>query len=113
MMKFAYPRLAILACVGAALLACGDDGTGPDTTPIVREATLSGDITADRTLHSDTVYTLSGFVHVANGATLTIEPGTRIVGDPDVLGTEGKWLRLPTLGCGSWIDDGSHLGVVR
>ena len=38
-------------------------------------------ITASRTFHSDTTYVLSGFVKVSNGATLTIEPGTKIVGD--------------------------------
>jgi hypothetical protein len=50
-------------------------------------ATITGDITANRTLFSDTVYTISGFVHVANGAVLTIQPGTRIVGDQNVLGS--------------------------
>jgi hypothetical protein len=50
-------------------------------------ATITGDITANRTLFADTVYTISGFVHVANGATLTIQPGTKIVGDQAVLGS--------------------------
>src|SRR3982750_932972 len=36
-------------------------------------ATINQDITADRTLFADTAYMLSGFVHVLNGATLTIE----------------------------------------
>ena len=44
---------------------------------------LVTDITADRTLHSDTVYTLGQYVHVANGATLTIEAGTEIRGLPN------------------------------
>jgi hypothetical protein len=43
---------------------------------------LSADITASRRLDSDTVYTLTAFVHVTNGATLTIEPGTRVEGNP-------------------------------
>lgn len=38
-------------------------------------------VTQNTTLHADTTYVLSGFVKVTNGATLTIEPGTRIVGD--------------------------------
>ena len=38
-------------------------------------------ITANRTFHSDTTYVLSGYVKVSNGATLTIEEGTTIVGD--------------------------------
>ena len=50
-------------------------------------ATITGDITANRTLFADTLYTISGFVHVANGATLTIQPGTKIVGDQAVLGS--------------------------
>jgi len=50
-------------------------------------ATISADITANRTLTADTVYTLQGFIRVANGATLTIEAGTRIVGDFETLGS--------------------------
>jgi hypothetical protein len=38
-------------------------------------------VTQSTTLRADTTYVLSGFVKVTNGATLTIEPGTRIVGD--------------------------------
>ncbi|HEY7396621.1 MAG TPA: fibronectin type III domain-containing protein [Gemmatimonadaceae bacterium] len=41
---------------------------------------ISDDITADRTLYADTTYTLKGFIHVTNGAKLTIEPGTTIKG---------------------------------
>jgi hypothetical protein len=50
-------------------------------------AVISEDITADRTLFADTVYTLQGFIHVANGATLTIQPGTQILGDFNTLGS--------------------------
>jgi hypothetical protein len=56
------------------------------TTDLV-PATLSADITANRTLYADTVYTLSGYVKVSNGATLTIQPGTRIIGDTTVTGS--------------------------
>ena len=59
--------------------------TTPADGPAV--ATISSDITADRTLHADTTYTLSGFVHVPAGVTLTIEPGTTILGDYDTLGS--------------------------
>ena len=48
---------------------------------------LSGNITADRTLDRDTVYVLHGFVKVQNGAQLTIESGTRIVGDSTIPGS--------------------------
>ena len=44
-------------------------------------ADITTDITASRTLHAETTYTLKGYIHVANGATLTIEPGTTILGD--------------------------------
>lgn len=44
--------------------------------------TITGDVLADRTLTADTIYELGSFVHVANGATLTIEAGTRMEGLP-------------------------------
>ena len=52
--------------------------------PRVRTLTA---VPQDLTLHSDTTYVLSGFVQVANGATLTIQPGTRIVGDTTIAGS--------------------------
>lgn len=58
----------------------------------VKAATLSGNLTANRTLTEDTVYTLSGYVKVTSGATLTIQPGTRIVGDTTVPGSS-LWIR--------------------
>lgn len=77
--------------VTAALLAtaaCSETtAPSPNSTGNTGAATLTGPITANRTLHADTVYTLSGFVKVANGATLTIEPGTKIVGDTTVPGS--------------------------
>ena len=48
-------------------------------------ADITTDITASRTLFADTVYTLKGFIHVTNGATLTIQPGTKIQGDYSTL----------------------------
>ena len=50
-------------------------------------ADITTDITANRTLSADTVYTLKGFIHVTNGATLTISPGTKILGDFNTLGS--------------------------
>jgi hypothetical protein len=43
--------------------------------------TLSGTISANRTLDASKVYLLSGFVYVADGVTLTIPAGTVIRGD--------------------------------
>lgn len=45
-------------------------------------ATIEGEITADRTLTNDTEWDLKGVVFVKNGATLTIQPGTFILGQP-------------------------------
>src|SRR5688572_25292368 len=67
---FSAERSATTATVGAS---------GSDT--------LSGTIIADLRLDRDTLYVLRGFVKVANGATLTIESGTRIVGASDVPGS--------------------------
>src|SRR5688572_6737311 len=52
------------------------------TTTTLGTAVLSGDITSNRTLSADSVYTISGFVHVANNSTLTIPAGTKLIGDP-------------------------------
>ncbi len=45
------------------------------------DSILSGEITTSITLRATKIYGLSGYVYVNNGATLTIEPGTIIVGD--------------------------------
>jgi hypothetical protein len=63
-------------------------------------ADITTDITEDRTLYADTVYTLKGFIHVANNKTLTIQPGTRIQGD------------FSTLGSSLWILRGSKIQAV-
>ncbi|MGH7459491.1 MAG: hypothetical protein ACREMA_00500 [Longimicrobiales bacterium] len=70
-----------------AIAACGDDPVTPPGGGQPGAATITADITSNRTLFADTTYTLSGFIHVANGATLTIQPGTRIQGDTAVLGS--------------------------
>lgn len=50
---------------------------------VVKETvTLSGEITADRTLTNDKLWRISGVVTVKNNATLSIEPGTFVFGTP-------------------------------
>jgi hypothetical protein len=76
----------------AASNAVGTSGFSSTVTasvggPLV--ATLTGNITADRTLFADTLYTISGVVKVTDGATLTIQAGTQIVGESE---TEGSSL---------------------
>lgn len=61
--------------------------TATINTAGLKVATLTGTYTASRTLFADTTYTLSGFVQYANNSTLTIQPGTRIVGDAAVAGS--------------------------
>ena len=53
----------------------------------LKVATLTGIIATSRTLFADTTYTLQGFVKIAGGATLTIQPGTRIEGDAGSAGS--------------------------
>lgn len=78
--------LGVALLASAALTACNDDdSTGPGGP--VGAAVINANITTDRTLYADTVYTLSGFIQVTNGATLTIQAGTRIVGDFATVGS--------------------------
>ncbi len=77
------------AILAATIVGCAsDDPLGPGGGGIEPgDATITTDITASRTFYEDTTYTLSGFIKVANNATLTIQPGTKIVGDFDVPGS--------------------------
>lgn len=75
-----------LGLVGSA--ACSDDsGNGGNGPGPIGAAVLTGNITSNRSLSSDTVYTLSGYVKVQSGVTLSIEPGTTIIGDSTVPGS--------------------------
>jgi hypothetical protein len=73
--------------------AVNANGTGSFSSPVnvsvagAKVATLTGNHTSDRTLFADTLYTLSGYVKFGGGSTLTIQPGTTIVGDPAVPGS--------------------------
>ena len=78
--------LLLLPLLGACLDADDDDDpVGP--APVAGTADITTDITSNRTLRRDTVYTLKGFIHVTSGATLTIEDGTTIKGDFNTLGS--------------------------
>ena len=73
--------------------AANANGTGNFSSAVnvnvagAKVATLTGNITVDRTLYADTLYTLSGYVKIGNAKTLTIQPGTTIVGDAAVPGS--------------------------
>lgn len=73
-----------------AAVAGGEAGQFSTSATIatgVAAASVSGNITANRTLYADTLYTLSGYVKVQSGATLTIQAGTRLVGDTATFGS--------------------------
>ncbi len=78
-------RYRVIAVSGARRSEASNEAsvTMPDK-PLV---TISQDITTNTTWNANTRYRLSGFIHVQNGATLTIEPGTVIEGDYDVVGS--------------------------
>lgn len=75
----------IIALAGLALNGCRKieiDGTDSGSKTETEENTiLEGRITANRTLSAKYTYKLRGLVYVTNGAILTIEPGTKIVGE--------------------------------
>ena len=84
----AFVALAILTAPVAAiaLVGCGNDGAGPAATPTPGAPSPTGLLVVRGTIAADTTWTaerevlLDGAVFVAAGATLTIEPGTRIYG---------------------------------
>ncbi len=51
------------------------------------QVVISSDITTSATWTANNVYEIKNFVYVTNGATLTIEPGTVIMGDSATKGT--------------------------
>ena len=67
--------------------ACNQTETTTEPEIPTGAAVISSDITINRTLFKDTTYTLSGFIKVTNGATLTIQPGTVIKGDYNIVGS--------------------------
>ncbi|GAB3299833.1 cell shape-determining protein MreB [Hymenobacter humi] len=87
-----FPKMLLLAMLAlastASLSSCEDNN---DNAPTAQEPSgpidgsgrviITGDITTSRTLRANEKYLLQGFVYVRSGATLTIEPGTKIFGD--------------------------------
>lgn len=106
-MQLSLRSLAGVLALAVALTACdsdsdpvdpnggnGGNGNGNGSNGEVCDpGVLCEDITEDRTLFADTVYQISGFIKVAEGATLTIEPGTRLEGDFDIPGSSMFILR--------------------
>ena len=84
-MRTLRPRAILLAAAAIVGVGCSDDPVDPTIPAGAAEITL--DITSNRTLYAETTYTIKGFIHVTNGATLTINPGTTIKGDFNTLGS--------------------------
>lgn len=87
-MKRYFLLFATALSIGV-LSSCSDDKDNNVTPPTTGDdvVVLKGDITANKTLTADKKYLLDGFVYVKSGATLTIEPGTVIMGDKADKGT--------------------------
>jgi hypothetical protein len=91
--------IAGVAAVLAIGAACGDDdnpvdpgnGNGNGSNVVA----LDGAITANRTLSSDSIYVVRGFLEVRPGVTLTIPAGMEIFSDP---ATNGTIVTLPGIG---------------
>lgn len=80
-------RYRVAAQRGTELSAYSAEGSVTVGTPGPKARKVTGNITSNQTWFADTVYTLSGFIKVQSGATLTIQPGTTIVGDIAVAGS--------------------------
>ena len=83
-----------MLCMGAVLLSgcsksddIADPGTGTGGGGSSSSGTeIRGTISADQHWTKDKVYRLRGYVYVTNGATLTIDAGTKIVSNKDSAG---------------------------
>ncbi|HEV2833001.1 MAG TPA: hypothetical protein VGW31_13555, partial [Hanamia sp.] len=83
MKKLMYLSLfAIIVSVGCRKIEVDGGSTNGNTENGNTENTiLEGRISENRTLKASQTYKLRGLVYVTNGAVLTIEPGTKIVGE--------------------------------
>jgi hypothetical protein len=80
-------RYRVTTVVGSTMSTPSSEATVTTLSLGAFNADITGDITTSRTLYADTTYTLKGFIHVTNGATLTIQAGTKIQGDFATLGS--------------------------
>ncbi len=79
MKSLKFLLIGLIAAV-SVVSSCKKDNND-DEIEVFAPETLSGQITSDKTLTSDRVWILNGYVRVMSGATLTIEAGTIIRGD--------------------------------
>jgi len=79
--------LVTVSCRKIEVDGSDNNNNGGNNPPPTESTVLSGTIKADMTLKAANVYTIRGIVYVAEGAVLTIEPGTVIHGDKSSRGT--------------------------
>ena len=81
-MRKLFLLIAVIGLISSSCRKIEVDGSSSSTTITGEENTiLEGRIIANRTLKANYTYKLRGLVYVTNGAILTIEPGTKIVGE--------------------------------
>jgi hypothetical protein len=80
-------RYHVITVAGSAISSASSEASSTTLALGSAASDITGDITSSRRLTRDTTYTLKGFIHVTNGATLTIDPGTTILGDFNTLGS--------------------------
>ena len=82
-------RYRLAAVRGGATSAFSSEATATtaDAPPTSNVVEVTTDITTNTTWTADKIYLLKGFRKVANGATLTIQAGTRIEGDFNIVGS--------------------------
>ncbi len=83
--QYRYRIAAVRSGATSPFSAAVSATTAPDDQG--GEIRVTSDIVTNTTWTKDHVYRLVGFRKVANGATLTIEAGTRIIGDYEVTGS--------------------------
>ncbi|NCG04899.1 MAG: hypothetical protein GWO82_06180 [Bacteroidetes bacterium] len=76
-MKLNILKFPLFIFISLLIISCSDDDDSTTTTT-ADPYTLSGNVTADKTLTAGNIWTLKGRVSVVDGATLTIEAGTVI-----------------------------------
>lgn len=81
MKKILIGAMALSFLVNTGCRKIEVDGTTNNNTVTPENTILEGRISANRTLTAGNTYKLRGLVYVTNGAILTIEPGTKIVGE--------------------------------
>lgn len=77
----------IIALSALVFVSCKDKDEEPEPDKTAEITEVTGSITEDVTWTADKIWKVKGFVRVQDGATLTIEPGTLIIGDRASKGT--------------------------